>query len=55
MARPAIFAARPFGRAKADTFAIGLLSARRLIAAAPMREMEWRTILPFTNRQPMID
>jgi type IV secretion system protein VirB11 len=28
-----------------------LLSA----AAAPMREMEWRSILPFTNQQAMID
>jgi hypothetical protein len=37
---PAIFAARPFGRAKPDTFAIGLPSARRLMAAAPLREMD---------------
>jgi hypothetical protein len=55
MLRPAIFAARPFGRANADTFAIGLSSARRLIAAAPLREMEWHTILPFTNHKAVID
>jgi hypothetical protein len=30
-------------------------SARQLMAAAPMREMEWRTILPFTNHQSVID
>jgi hypothetical protein len=24
-------------------------------AAAPMREMVWRTILPFTNHQAVID
>jgi hypothetical protein len=54
MANPAIFAARPFGRAKPDTFAIGLSSARQLMAAAPLRKMEWRKILPFTNRQAAI-
>jgi hypothetical protein len=55
MACTAIFAARPLGRAKADFFGIRPLSARRLMAAAQLREIEWRTILPFTNHQPVID
>jgi hypothetical protein len=55
MLRPAVFAARLLGRSKPDTFGISLSSARRPIAAAPMREMEWRTILPFTNHQAVID
>ena len=50
-----LFAARPFGRAKPDTFAIGLSPARLLMATAPVHEMEWRTILPFTHRQTVID
>jgi hypothetical protein len=45
----------PLERAKPDTFAIGLSSARQLMVAAPLREMERRTILPFTKHQVVID
>jgi antitoxin VapB len=30
-------------------------SARQLVAAAPLREIEWRTIFPLTDHQVMID
>lgn len=38
MARPQLFAARPWGRAEADCFGIRPPSARRLVAAAPISE-----------------
>jgi hypothetical protein len=55
MARSAIFAARPFGRAKPDTFAIGLSSARRLMATAPMNEGLWIFMGRFAGMVAFMD
>ena len=59
MTRPQLFAARPWGWAEADCFGIRPLSARRLVAAAPISERIWifmdiDTVMPSNIAAPYL-
>jgi hypothetical protein len=55
MACPAIFAARPLGRAKADCVGIRPPLARQLMAAAPMSERLWIFMGRFADMVAFMD